>query len=330
MKNKIPALFALGGVTWIYQQYTSLHSNDRELDENDRMSLPRDKLFFTALLSKIVYRSPEHIEVLRKENMDGLKNAPLPDNEYQLLSSVLEDQYDQSVFPLLIEDKKKDAQMYVWLSKSTKTLVLAYRGTSSKADMLIDADLDLVQLFTDVKQKHEKVRVHHGFHQQFTSIEKKIIDICEKYRGCFNKIIHTGHSLGGGIATLSSVVFSDKFPDLDHECYTYGSPRPGNSAFQALYGQTFKSRKNSYRVINHHDAVTMTPMNFFYDHVHDALQFGDDGEVEVSGEMTGMRRVMQQLFHIQRDSIDDHMMPTYLFNIYRGLFGGKEAVCRPT
>jgi hypothetical protein len=321
---------ALSGVSWIYQQYTSLHTNDRALDENDRMSLPRDKLFFTALLSKIVYRSPEHIEVLKGENMDGLKNAPLPENEYQLLSSVLKDQYDQSVFPLLIEDKKKDAQMYVWLSKSTKTLVLAYRGTSSKADMMTDVDLDLVKLFPDDKQKHKKVRVHHGFHQQFTSIEKKIIDICEKYRGCFNKIIHTGHSLGGGIATLSSVVFSDKFPDLDHECYTYGSPRPGNSAFQALYGQTFKSRKNSYRVINHHDAVTMTPMNFFYDHVHDALQFGDYGEVEVSGEMTGMRRVMQQLFHIQRDSIDDHMMSTYLFNIYRGLFGGKEAVCRPT
>jgi hypothetical protein len=74
----------------------------------------------------------------------------------------------------------------------------------------------------------------------------------------------------------------------------------------------------------------MTPMNFFYVHVHDALQFGDDGEVEESGEMTGMRRIMQQLFHIQRDSIDDHMMSTYLFNIYRGLFGGKEAVCRPT
>jgi hypothetical protein len=72
--------------------------------------------------------------------------------------------------------------------------------------------------------------------------------------GSNSRIVVTGHSLGGAIATLCAQYLSTVYPYVS--IYTYGSPRVGNYAFAELFNSTVT---DSYRVINRDDIVPHLP-----------------------------------------------------------------------
>jgi predicted lipase len=84
------------------------------------------------------------------------------------------------------------------------------------------------------------------------------------------KVVFTGHSLGGALATLCGASVKDEIPDLHVSVITFGSPRVGNKQF----AEVFKAVDVSIRCVNGSDVVTMMP-NWGYEHVNGELFIGE-------------------------------------------------------
>lgn len=115
------------------------------------------------------------------------------------------------------------------------------------------------------------VRVHVGFIEQYKTI-RSIIHLIVKQHAKETKIIVTGHSLGGALATLCAVDIQFNFLDKFVECVTFGSPRVGNKAFAESFNKRIPS---SFRYVNGQDIVCKVPMPIFgYCHVDQKIQIG--------------------------------------------------------
>lgn len=76
----------------------------------------------------------------------------------------------------------------------------------------------------------------------------------------------TGHSLGGALAQIATAVFGS---DQIAACYTFGSPRVGNSYFDLWV------KPPSYRVMNYADIVPTVPFPIIYRHSGDPRYMPD-------------------------------------------------------
>lgn len=136
-------------------------------------------------------------------------------------------------------------------------VVIAFRGTEKKVqDWLTDANC----IPEDVGNGG---KVHRGFLKALTgnrdASERTVKDIVESAlasgkgqdaQGKRLPVFMTGHSLGGALAVLTTVLVA---PDVDGACYTYGGPRVANYEF-------FRRVKTPvYRVVNCADAVPRVP-----------------------------------------------------------------------
>jgi len=110
-------------------------------------------------------------------------------------------------------------------------IIVAFRGTASLEDFLIDADF-----FTMPIDLHSDVRVHHGFCLAFKSVENRLkarLDEILIRRGKDFPIYFTGHSLGGALAILAAFYLSRWY--FVDGIYTFGAPDVGNAAFAKIY-----------------------------------------------------------------------------------------------
>ena len=136
-------------------------------------------------------------------------------------------------------------------------VVVAFRGTEKKVqDWLTDADCKPEEIGSGKK-------VHRGFLRALTvnrdrsdrTVKDLIESALEKEEardadGRPLPVFVTGHSLGGALAVLTTVL---AVPDVDGACYTYGAPRVANYEF-------FRKVKTPvYRVVNSADAVPRVP-----------------------------------------------------------------------
>jgi hypothetical protein len=161
---------------------------------------------------------------------------------------------------------KKDCQAYV--CKFDNILCISFRGTESIEDILTDLNISRVPIEFDFPLNlKEDIHVHRGFLNQFNSIKLNIDqEIIEYYIKDSNtkKIIFSGHSLGGALATIASLYFKLKYKDLDISCITFGSPRVGCKDFVKLFN---KQIENSYRFVNDNDPVPCIPTAWRFKHV---------------------------------------------------------------
>jgi len=63
------------------------------------------------------------------------------------------------------------------------------------------------------------------------------------------KVVVTGHSLGGAVASLAAVSIKSAHPNVALKLYTYGQPRTGNAAF-ASYVESKIGVSNIYRAVH--------------------------------------------------------------------------------
>ena len=141
-----------------------------------------------------------------------------------------------------------DTQAFLVVKEDSSYAVLAFRGTEVSK---------LTDILTDVKASMAKTiegKVHAGFRTAYQSVESAIVKSVAKLGGI--PLYITGHSLGAALATYATQCLEQNpvFRDQIAACYTYGSPRVGNSEFD----REFKSV--IYRVVNTTDIVTVVPL----------------------------------------------------------------------
>lgn len=163
-------------------------------------------------------------------------------------------------------DPKTDTQAF--LATSGDYAVLAFRGTevSKKQDVITDITASQISVIEG--------GVHKGFQDAYNSVKDKI-------EGCLSTlpkmpIYITGHSLGAALATVATQELEQHplFRDRIAACYTFGSPRVGNSK----YDRAFKAP--IYRMVNTTDIVTVVPLLAMgYIHIGDIRFLGrKDGD----------------------------------------------------
>lgn len=111
--------------------------------------------------------------------------------------------------------------------------------------------------------------VHRGYQQQFSAIEHHIFSDLQKQESTKGilEINVCGHGFGGALATLAAAHFARFYANLNRalsvNCYTFGSPRVGNTAFASWFK---KYVDESFRIAMPGDVIIRTPA-FGYIHV---------------------------------------------------------------
>jgi Lipase (class 3) len=151
-----------------------------------------------------------------------------------------------------------------FVASTDKAVVVAFRGTKELMDWF--SNLNVLGTTTNYGT------VHRGFHQAFTIVRDRLRDLVDPLIAG-RKLLLTGHSLGGALATIAAAEWRNSYPIAS--VYTYGQPCVGGSAFQALMNDEFAGR--FFRFVNADDIVPRVPPG--YKHIGRRIKFNDDGDV---------------------------------------------------
>ena len=166
---------------------------------------------------------------------------------------------------------------WAYIAQGDELIVLSFRGTKSIQNWKTNFHVRLVH----PDGTDQNLRVHEGFYNAFIALDDPNVRLGRKVGvlGLQRKmkeikiatngeipIYITGHSLGGALAQIASAVFGD---DQVAACYTFGSPRVGNSYFDLWV------KPPSYRVMNYADIVPTLLLPLFYRHSGDARYMPD-------------------------------------------------------
>jgi hypothetical protein len=168
------------------------------------------------------------------------------------------------------------------------------RGTATLGGWVTDLDA------RPVASNYFKGRVHDGFLRAFEELSPWLMATI----GTADKLLVTGHSLGGALATLISQ-FLTEHRDLA-PVYTFGSPRVGDSEFAASY------RPEQWRVVGGLDIVPHVPS---YPFVHVGTEYHLP-----EGKPRGLLATLSTLFRhasgglgpLVIEAINDHAIERYL------------------
>jgi triacylglycerol lipase len=175
------------------------------------------------------------------------------------------------------------------------TLVIGFRGSEETGIWDWITDLKFIQqVYPYGEDKNSQVKVHYGFISAYKSVRDAVHNQVKS--SPHRRVICTGHSLGGALATLCALDVQYNFPDRQVSCYTFGSPKVGNSFFKDSYN---KRVPQTYRFVNSADTVPALPPGGF-EHVGLLQQVGQAASV-VGNLMDKVKNV-----------VDDHFPHNYI------------------
>ena len=130
-------------------------------------------------------------------------------------------------------------------SPSTNTTFVAFRGTTTLQDWLVDFNFE-----------KNRLGVHRGFYEAAMPLAPRIAKLTQGQNAVF-----TGHSLGAALATIAAAMVGARTKSI----ITFGSPRVGDAKFaKGLLGQLQEAK----RYVHGEDIVPTVPMESLgFDHV---------------------------------------------------------------
>ncbi|MBO0764707.1 MAG: lipase family protein [Hyphomicrobiaceae bacterium] len=148
------------------------------------------------------------------------------------------------------------------VAETDKFVVVAFRGTSSRYDVLTDLNIFVQR----VNVGERAVKVHRGFYDAFQNIERQLRErLVAQNPGL--PIYLTGHSLGGALALVAAAAYggTDELGDRIAAVYTFGAPRVGGADFPVIV------KAPHYRVVNRGDVVPLVPPNWISGYRHTGM-----------------------------------------------------------
>lgn len=190
---------------------------------------------------------------------------------------------------------------------------VCFRGTESRADILTDLNAFKTKMSLENTREVEMPYVHQGFYNQYKSVEMYLASEIEK--NLDKKIIISGHSLGGALATIASLFFKKKHPEIDITCITFGSPRVGCEKFAEMFDTNVKQ---NYRFVNKYDPVPCVPTSWRFKHVG-GLQWINENklndQINVWRFYRFIKNTLLSTIGYGYNAIDDHSCSQYYNNI---------------
>ena len=197
-----------------------------------------------------------------------------------------------------------------------ETLIIAFRGTRESVDWTI-SNLKILPVALKSSSSNS-IKVHSGFQStlyykdkttQLTSFNAILKHLNDFDLFTNRRIIITGHSLGGALATLFSVKLRSLMPQIIEkqleEIVLFGSPAVGLKKFKLFYNEL---NQKTIRIINGSDVVPFTPP-FFYNHVGQELWIKKN---EIKDNKTWIPRLLYALKLPIKNFINDHEMKSYI------------------
>ncbi|MEO8255643.1 MAG: lipase family protein [Flavobacterium sp.] len=211
-----------------------------------------------------------------------------------------------------------------------ETIIIAFRGTRESQDWKI-SNLKMFPVALKSCNNIIKIRVHRGFQKtlyfkdkttklsSFEALFKHIEDLdLLKNR----KIIITGHSLGGAIATLFCVKVRSLMPNVIEnqlaEVVLFGSPAVGLKKFKQFYGNL---NEKTIRIINGSDVVPFTPP-FLYHHIGSEIWLNED---DIKNNKSWIPRLLYALKLPMKNFINDHGMKSYIESLNSKIVKSNES-----
>jgi predicted lipase len=202
-----------------------------------------------------------------------------------------------------------------------ETLIIAFRGTRESVDWKVSNLKMFPRSLQNCCPNSNKIKVHRGFQNTLYFTDKstklKSFDAVMKHIDDLNlianrKIVITGHSLGGALATLFTVKIRAKKPmEIDkqlQEVVLFGSPAVGLRKFKAFYNEL---NQKTVRIINGSDVVPFTPP-LFYHHIGQELWIRKN---RINDNKSWIPRLFYALKLPMKNFIDDHSMQSYITSI---------------
>jgi predicted lipase len=127
---------------------------------------------------------------------------------------------------------------------------------------------------------NKNCEVHTGFLTAYSYFKNTIITkfkkLIIKYPSA--KILVTGHSLGGALATLAVPDLMEEIEKIDF-LYSFGSPRVGNSYFANFINGFFTNKGFSARITHYHDLVPHLPNKILgYHHINNEIYYNEENK----------------------------------------------------
>jgi hypothetical protein len=210
---------------------------------------------------------------------------------------------------------RRDAQGFLFKHKDK--LVLSFRGTSTKEDIL-DA-IDIRHVVSD----SSGFKVHNGFYQQFKSVEPMITaDLCSvklSKRSKPREIVFTGHSMGGAIAAIAASYYGSLLGgDVSIHCHTFGTPMFADSK---LGDDLLSQVEDHVCVFLKEDVIPCIPINREFTHLPRIIELDDKGTVSCRIDDVNVSYSSFLLKLAQARTIDgvfkSHSSYTYYARLYK-------------
>lgn len=177
--------------------------------------------------------------------------------------------------------REAQRDLVVLVLERADVVLVAFRGTVSVANWYTNVRISqephvpledppwLRPLWRSPAWGAKRPRVHSGFWMAYESVRSELLD---DVRRCLTevpnrRVMVTGHSLGGALATLCAFDCRVQLglSELDVTVITFGSPRVGNRAFTRRF---LAAVPVCFRIMNHSDGVTNVPSSFFSNFEH--------------------------------------------------------------
>ena len=202
-----------------------------------------------------------------------------------------------------VGDVETDVRVTVYVNEPLGILGIGFRGTDSDEEKLIDADFFLDDCI--IFQSSDCGRIHGGFQDAFLddAFKQKMNTKIEFAVTTFaiQKILVTGHSLGGALATIGAYYLAKRNPEWGPmmQVVTFGSPRVGDAAFVAAYRSVvpftiaYAGRcLVSPLVPTGWDVVTTIPLvKQGFEHVYATWETADDHDVSIAAACHSMKDI---------------------------------------